>query len=523
MPPCPKPGTWHTSFSERERSAHGPADDGTRNLSTSNTRSSAQPIPQFGTAKPSSWTPAAPIPEFGTGGADASQKTGPEADPPPWTGPQPEPNKARSEDVLGPGRGINCPICGKYVKGGRWQLRSHQLTSSRCLAAQNPRCQAVEACRFCGKMLAAQDAWARQQHSQHCRGQRGQAQEARRSREPQRAQSRPASAHGRRRSHSQSAAAAPRASTARCHRRPSRSREPNWNDPATYFDAEYWHNDYLLEGEQDEFTEWLEGPSPSQPQHRQGRFGDGSGDWAGPLAWEYYNKEMPERHPVDESGRVIPPSDTEALPSSNNAGRDDKQEHTSTTPGDPVLASGPSETATLQPPLHDGPAQHGDPAQSAAPDQQQEQGQPSSRWRPYDSNNDDAGGHSGNHLPWSSSSWQWWQSGDHVDNSAWRTWGDARSSWPAGRNNDAASSASAVATEQHNQNDQNEQRWQQDASWNSWEAEPASKRGNYYHGDAWRSQTQNENRYQDQTQSQSWREEREASSDDDWPLTEWTW
>ena len=92
-----------------------------------------------------------PIPQSGTG---------PEIDPQEWTGPGREPSKGNIEDVLQGCGPVKCPICGKYIRGGRWQLRSHQLTSSRCLAASGQAPQAREACELCGKQIAAGDAWA---------------------------------------------------------------------------------------------------------------------------------------------------------------------------------------------------------------------------------------------------------------------------------------------------------------------------------------------------------------------------
>lgn len=63
---------------------------------------------------------------------------------------------------------VRCPICKKIVKGGVCALRAHQAMSSRCLAVQHPERYALEPCPRCGKMLAAGDAWSRQQHSWYC-------------------------------------------------------------------------------------------------------------------------------------------------------------------------------------------------------------------------------------------------------------------------------------------------------------------------------------------------------------------
>lgn len=187
--------------------------------------------------------------------------TGPEAPPPPWVGPGPEPNKANRDDVLEASQGLNCPLCQKFVRGGRWQLRSHQLTSSRCLAASGQARAATEPCRYCGKVLAAGDAWAFAQHSRHCRGQtprRG------RSEEPSAAA---ASASGRR-----SLSRRPRArdrSESRRRRQAQSSwqtgaqQEPDWNDPATYFHRNPW--EYSDEEEDRAFTAWLEGRSQPSP------------------------------------------------------------------------------------------------------------------------------------------------------------------------------------------------------------------------------------------------------------------
>ena len=68
---------------------------------------------------------------------------------------------------------LQCNLCGKMVKGDRWALRAHQLTSSRCMYHQGHASKAREPCVHCGTPLAAGDAWARHQHARHCRRQGG--------------------------------------------------------------------------------------------------------------------------------------------------------------------------------------------------------------------------------------------------------------------------------------------------------------------------------------------------------------
>eukprot|EP00435_Cladocopium_sp_Y103_P046117 s156_g13.t1 len=67
--------------------------------------------------------------------------------------------------------GLLCPICGKFVRGGRSALNTHQLTSSMCRAARGEQACGREPCQYCGKMLAADDEWAREQHAAFCSGQ----------------------------------------------------------------------------------------------------------------------------------------------------------------------------------------------------------------------------------------------------------------------------------------------------------------------------------------------------------------
>ena len=68
--------------------------------------------------------------------------------------------------------GLICPICNKFVRGGRSALNAHQLTSSSCRAARGDSECGREPCQYCGKMLAADDEWARQQHAAFCPQQR---------------------------------------------------------------------------------------------------------------------------------------------------------------------------------------------------------------------------------------------------------------------------------------------------------------------------------------------------------------
>ena len=131
----------------------------------------------------------------------------------PWAGQGPEPNKGVDSDVLWPSMGGLCPICEKPIKGGRWQLRAHQLTSSRCLAASGKAPHAREACEFCGKPLAAGDAWAKFQHRQNC------PQQPHATTDHQKPQS--------------STNIRPNRSCSRGAKRRGHSRQPERNDPAT--------------------------------------------------------------------------------------------------------------------------------------------------------------------------------------------------------------------------------------------------------------------------------------------------
>ena len=74
-------------------------------------------------------------------------------------------------------RGLTCEVCGAVIKGtghpagDSAALQSHMRTSSRCLALRGHG-QGKEPCSFgCGKMLAAGDMWAAEQHSWHCKKQ----------------------------------------------------------------------------------------------------------------------------------------------------------------------------------------------------------------------------------------------------------------------------------------------------------------------------------------------------------------
>ena len=70
---------------------------------------------------------------------------------------------------------IKCEFCGHILKGtgsaigNANALKSHMMTSSKCLAAQG-RDDATEPCQWCGQPLAAKDWWAKEQHSWHCKG-----------------------------------------------------------------------------------------------------------------------------------------------------------------------------------------------------------------------------------------------------------------------------------------------------------------------------------------------------------------
>ena len=233
-------------------------------------------------------------PEQGRGttqAADSHAATAPEAAPPAWAGEGAEPTKANSADVFAAGAGVFCPICNKYVKGGRWQLRSHQLTSSRCAFAAGTRPVAREACRQCGRMLAAGDAWAIAQHSKHCRPERrsatptaaaadsnsdaataapsnGRWQRRGRSASANRGDSEAPAANPRHGSQERNESA--RARPGRSYSRRRQSLSPDWNDPATYFHRDAWEMDYIPEGDtaMDPFSQWLGSSSHS---HNRGR------------------------------------------------------------------------------------------------------------------------------------------------------------------------------------------------------------------------------------------------------------
>ena len=82
--------------------------------------------------------------------------------------PGPPPSKNVLADLLPTATTNICGKCGKVLKGGRWALQAHQLTSSKCAEATGNG-PAREPCPMCGKMIAARDAWARQQHSAYCK------------------------------------------------------------------------------------------------------------------------------------------------------------------------------------------------------------------------------------------------------------------------------------------------------------------------------------------------------------------
>ena len=71
-----------------------------------------------------------------------------------------------------PGDGVSCPTCKKFIRGGSSALRAHQATSSTCRAMAGDAEFGREPCEFCGKMLAANDHWAKNQHAVYCQGQR---------------------------------------------------------------------------------------------------------------------------------------------------------------------------------------------------------------------------------------------------------------------------------------------------------------------------------------------------------------
>ena len=91
---------------------------------------------------------------------------------PEWRGFPPTPWKNREEDFVPQPVGFErCPTCSRFIRGGRWALRQHQLSSSGCIAARTGA-PARQPCYLCGKMLAAGDHWARTQHSRFCPGSR---------------------------------------------------------------------------------------------------------------------------------------------------------------------------------------------------------------------------------------------------------------------------------------------------------------------------------------------------------------
>ena len=94
----------------------------------------------------------------------------------PWSNAGPIPSKGTDTDLhlpapshMQPVGVLKCNLCGKVVKGDRWAMRAHQLTSSRCLYHQGHGLRAREPCAHCGTPLAAGDAWAKHQHERHCR------------------------------------------------------------------------------------------------------------------------------------------------------------------------------------------------------------------------------------------------------------------------------------------------------------------------------------------------------------------
>lgn len=116
-----------------------------------------QPIPQAAPPPPPQWTPNPLLPDFVPGAA-----------------PKFRPQTRR---VVMPAEGaaiadgLHCPICNKFVRGGASALRAHQAASSTCLAMAGDAAYGREPCEFCGKMLAANDHWAKKQHSVFCSGQ----------------------------------------------------------------------------------------------------------------------------------------------------------------------------------------------------------------------------------------------------------------------------------------------------------------------------------------------------------------
>ena len=64
------------------------------------------------------------------------------------------PSKNVLADLLPTATTNVCGKCGKVLKGGRWALQAHQLTSSKCAEATGNG-PAREPCPVCGKMIAA--------------------------------------------------------------------------------------------------------------------------------------------------------------------------------------------------------------------------------------------------------------------------------------------------------------------------------------------------------------------------------
>lgn len=210
--------------------------------------------------------------------------------------------------MTAPGAGVFCPICWSYVKGGRWQLRSHQLTSSKCLHASGQAARAREPCEFCGRMLAAGDAWAKAQHLRHCwyaphtstsgRGEHDEEQRQRPSTPRNRwgedegqaqARERPSSVRWRRRSQSEQPVT---------RRSESRRREPDWNDPATYFHRDPWEYGSDSAGS-------TASPAAPPPEAMDPGPQDYCGTWGGPLADEFYARPWPEQYSEEYIESVI--------------------------------------------------------------------------------------------------------------------------------------------------------------------------------------------------------------------------
>ena len=101
--------------------------------------------------------------------ADSPAWAGKGMPPADWPGAHPRLHMPQaSEDNEQVADGLHCPICHRFVRGGQSALIQHQNSSSTCRAAAGAFGNGREPCEFCGKMLAANDQWAKRQHAVFC-------------------------------------------------------------------------------------------------------------------------------------------------------------------------------------------------------------------------------------------------------------------------------------------------------------------------------------------------------------------